>query len=98
MIERSVIVVVSDEISTRWRRDQGVGGSTRPSAREGKLLGEVEVDEEVPGTAAELGEAPVDVDVPCAPAATSSQLELLRRGGVELMGGEEAEMRGEQVV
>jgi hypothetical protein len=93
-----VIVVVSDEIPTRWRRDQGVGGSTRPPAREGKLLGEVEVDEEVPGTAAELGEAPVDAELPRAPAASSSRFELLRRGGVKLTGGEGSVRRGEQVV
>jgi hypothetical protein len=90
-----VIVVVSDEIPTRWRRDQGVGGSTRPPAREGKLPGEVEVDEAVPGTAAELGEAPVDGEDLRAPADFSFQLRLLRRGGVKLRGGEDAEMRGE---
>ena len=93
-----MIVVVSDEIPTRWRRDQGVGGSTRPPAREGKLPGEVEVDEAVPGTAAELGEAPVGVDDLRALAASSSQFELLRRCGVKLRGGEEPVMRGEQMV
>jgi hypothetical protein len=78
-IERSRIIVVSDEIPTCWRRALGVGERTRPPVIEGKVRGEVEVDEEVPGTTAELGEAPVDVDVLRAPAAMILQF---RRGSV----------------
>ena len=60
------------------RRDWGVGEHTRPPAIEGEVRGEVEVDEEVPGTAAELGEAPVDGDVLRAPAAVILQFRRCR--------------------
>jgi hypothetical protein len=54
----------------------------------GKLLGEVDVDEEAPGAAAELGEAPGEAELPRAPAASSSRFEQLRRWEVKLVGGD----------
>jgi hypothetical protein len=62
------------------------------------MLGEVEVDEEVPGTAAALGEAPVEAGLPRAPADLSSQFEQLRRRLVKLSGGGGSVRRGEWMV
>ena len=54
----------------------------------GSMRGEVEVDEEELGAAAALGDAPIEAELPRAPAASSSRFEQLRRGGVKLRWGE----------
>ena len=51
------------------------------------MRGEVEVDEEELGAAAALGEAPIEAELPRAPAVLSSRFEQLRRGLMKLMGG-----------
>jgi hypothetical protein len=48
------------------------------------MLGEVVVDEEQPGEVAALGEAPIDAELPRAPADSSSRFEQLRRALVKL--------------
>ena len=82
-----MIVVVSDERRAPWRRAEGVGGSTRLLQVSGKVRGEGVVDEEALGAAAALGEAPIEAELPRAPAVLSSRFEQLRRGLMKLMGG-----------
>jgi hypothetical protein len=62
------------------------------------VRGEGVVDEETLGAAAALGEAPIEAELPRAPADLSSRLLLLRRGGAQLRGGECSEEGGEQSV
>jgi hypothetical protein len=59
---------------------------------------EVEVDEEELGAAAALGEAPIEAELPRAPAASSSRFEQLRRGLVKLVGGGGSVSGGEWIV
>jgi hypothetical protein len=62
------------------------------------VRGEGVVDEEALGAAAALGEAPIEAELPRAPADLSLRFEQLRRGGAKLRWGECSVKGGEQMV